>query len=112
MIEASTTPQKLPSPPMTTITKAAVMTSLPIAGWTPRMGARHDASKRREPDADRDHGRHHGRQRDAERAHHVRVLHARAHDPAERGLVEEEPQARRRPATVDDQDERGGSRDR
>ena len=57
------------------------------------MGARHDASKRREPDADRNHRRHHGRQRNAERAHHVRVLHSGAHDPAEGGLVEEQPQA-------------------
>ena len=56
-------------------------------------GGQRDASKRREPDADRNHRRHHGSQRDTERAHHVRVLHAGAHDPAEGGLVEEEPQA-------------------
>src|SRR5512134_330610 len=36
---ASTTPQKLPSPPITTTTKATVMISAPIAGCTTVIGA-------------------------------------------------------------------------
>ena len=36
---ATTTPQKLPSPPITTTTKVAVRISVPIAGCTPASGA-------------------------------------------------------------------------
>ena len=36
---ASTTPQKLPRPPITTTTKATVMISAPIAGCTIVIGA-------------------------------------------------------------------------
>ena len=35
-----TTPQKLPSPPITTTTKATVMISAPIAGCTMVIGAK------------------------------------------------------------------------
>ena len=37
---ASTTPQKLPRPPITTTTKATVMISAPIAGCTMVIGAK------------------------------------------------------------------------
>ena len=80
---------------MTTITKAAVMISLPIARVNAANGCQHDASKRGEPDADRNHRRHHGSQRNTERAHYVRVLHSGAHDPAEGG-----PRSSHKPATA------------
>ena len=44
-----------------------------------------------EADAERRDRRHVGLERDAERADHVGVLHARAHDAAERRAVEQEP---------------------
>ena len=49
------------------------------------------AGKPRQSDTERGDRRHVGRERDAERADHVWVLHARAHDPAESGLIHDEP---------------------
>ena len=40
--------------------------------------------------------RHVGLERDAERADHVGVLHAGAHDAAEGGALQQEPEARAR----------------
>ena len=50
------------------------------------------AGEAREPDAERGHRRHVGLQRNAERADHVRVLHAGAHHAAERRLLQQEPE--------------------
>ena len=44
-------------------------------------------------DAERGDGRHVGLQRDAQRRDHVRVLDAGAHDAAEGGTVEQQPDA-------------------
>src|SRR5262245_46951005 len=49
------------------------------------------AGKSGQSDAERRDRRHVGRQRDPERADHVWVLHARAHDAAERGAIDDEP---------------------
>ena len=90
---ASTTPQKLPRPPITTTTKATVMISAPIAGCTIVIGAKKAPPERRHADAEHDDGGHVGLQPDAERGDHVRPLDAGAHHAAERGLVQQQPDA-------------------
>ena len=90
---ANTTPQNEPSPPITTTTNEAVRISAPIAGCTPVIGASSTPASAASRDADRDDGAHVRLQRNAERGHHVRVLHARAHDAAERRALQQEPQS-------------------
>ena len=51
------------------------------------------ATHRRHGDAEHDDGRHVRLQPDAERRHHVGPLDARAHDAAERRLVQQQPDA-------------------
>ena len=83
-IAAITTPQKLPSPPMTTTTKAAVMISAPIGGMNAGDRGEQHAGKRRPARPDRHHRRHDGRQRDAERARPCRGSARRRSPPGRR----------------------------
>src|SRR5215475_2559296 len=52
------------------------------------------AGKAGEADPEGGNRRHVGRQRDAERADHVGILHAGPHHPAERGAIDDEPRRR------------------
>ena len=62
------------------------------------------AGKPGQADAERRNRGHVGRERNAERADDVGILHARAHDPAECGAVDDEP-GRRHRDRGDEQDE-------
>src|SRR5262249_53026877 len=86
---AAITPQNEPRPPITTTTNAAVRISAPIAGCTPAIGA--SSTPPGQPTPERGDCGQVRRERNAERADHVGVLHARAYHAAEWGAIDDEP---------------------
>ena len=66
---------------------------MPIAGCTPASGADTTPASPAMRDAEAEDDGEHGPQADAERAHHLGIGGAGAHDHAERGPVQQQPGA-------------------